>query len=267
MYSTRIAWLIVLSTALLSYDLIGARAESKLPEAEVVWVANESGDNGKRVYSILYSSLNDDVWSVGEKIYSSTFPLTTPSIYSMNSAQKIAVWSELQTTKTVINYQLKRDGKWGQMSLLSDVGVENLGPSVIEDAQGGLWAFWSAHNNDNDDIYQSVFNGNSWSRARRVHNKNSVPDYGVSASMDEGRNIVLRWKSFSATLNRYQVAKEVIQAKGESKKVVGLNGDDTGVPDKSISDIVPPSFLPANALHIVHIPSNSLNKNFRINDR
>ncbi len=267
MRSIKIVCLVGFIIGCLPHSVVTLGAEKTLPEAEVVWVASEAGNKTKRVYSILYSSLHDGVWSAGKKIYSSKFPLTTPSVYSSNNSNKVVVWSELQTSRTVINYLVKTEDSWGEMHLLSDIGIENLGPSVIEDTQGQLWAFWSAHQNDNDDIYQSVFNGSSWSVAKRAHAKNSVPDYGASTSLNKNGNIVLRWKSFSAILNGYQTSEKVISTTNQPTKIDAQESNDAWVLDKSISDIVAPNFLPTNALHIVHIPGNFLNKNFRVNDR
>ena len=185
---------------------------------------------------------------MGESLYSSTFPITTPSVFSRHDASKVLVWSELQSNKTVINYKLKTQSSgWGKSSLLSDVGVENLGACLIENKEGVLLAFWSAHQNDNDDIYQSAFDGNSWAPAKRVHDKNSVPDYGVSAVLNQEREVVLRWKSFSSVLNSYQLAEKVMQTAGDTRlaDAKAHTDGDISVSDKSLSDIVPPSFFAA----------------------
>lgn len=282
----------------------GLANSASLPDAEVVWVSRGDDQLGRPVNQILYSSLRNDEWSLGNVIYTSEYSLTTPSIFTMHHGQKVVVWSELLPHKTVLMYQLSGEARsgaasvaevsdvavsinganndtangeeannyapsWSEATLLSDVGIENLGPALMESGDGQLWAFWSAHQNDNDDIYQSHFNGASWSAAARVHNKNSVPDYAPSAFLNEDNQLIVEWKSFSATLNRYQTAqKTVAEGSRDDRKLVSTTvKQDKTLPEPSLSDIVQPSFLPANALHIVHFPSNTFVKNFRLNDR
>lgn len=247
-------------------DTVNADVSS---DAEVVWVVHSVSDDGARVYNILYSKLFDDQWSAETTVYSSNFPLVTPSVFSRADGSKIVAWSELQSTRTVIKFTEKSNSTWNEASLLSDIGVENLGVSLLEDSAGTLRAFWAAHQNDNDDIYQSHFDGSTWSAATRVHPKNLVADYGVSSSLNGDGDITLSWKSFSATLNRYQIAEKkiIVSNKKASHPILLSDSRVISEPEKTFSDIVAPTFLPRGALHVIHIPGNLYNKNFKVNDR
>ncbi len=249
-----------------AFGSVGATSFNDEVVAEVVWVSEarpHSSTTELSEYVINYRDYDGEVWRDSDTVlYSSENGLVTPSIFSLSSSEKMLVWSELFADRTSLMYKHFVGGEWKEAKLLSEVGVENLGASMATSLSGQLWVFWAAHQNDNDDIYQSRYDGRSWSLAKRVHAKNEVPDYAAQGILNGDGALEVRWKSYSPLLLSYDTASTTVEKPAKMTQLIALSDEQ----DARLSDIIAPDFLPINALHIVHFPQNQLLRNARIND-
>lgn len=251
----------------LIYVFSGLLLQSLIPpvmaaQAEVVWPYFDGKD-----YQILFSAYTNQEWKQpSDLVYKSSNPLTTPIIGTLPSGEKLLIWSELVRgkVKLMMAQSLPKPStqtirSWSEPDVFSDLGNENLAPSLITDLQGHVWVFWSSSTTLPSDIYMRRFDGDSWSEAERVHGANQVPDNAAHASLNNDGNVYLEWTTFDFEINDYRL---------DSKTFITENPYSDGqriIDTLNPADIAEPDFIGVNARAIVHFPENKSIQNLVLN--
>ena len=100
-----------------------------------------------------------------------------------------------------------QEGVWATPVPLTKEGGDLFGTAMAVDGQGRLWAFWSANENDNWDLYGAVRGDRGWSEAIRISDAAGSDFHHVAATDAEGR-VWLAWQSLNATQSDILVARQ-----------------------------------------------------------
>jgi len=232
--------------------------------AEVVWVVK--GEEGEQNH-IYFSGFNGEEWELHESpIYSSANSLTTPTIGTSQSGKKILIWSEQRRLKSVLmtkqavyhHSQTSSDVDllWSEATVFADIGLENLGPSIVFDFNDDAWVFWAASRNKPSDVYFVKSTVLGWADPKRVHAANQVPDNQPIVTVTELGNVHVEWQTFDLITGNYIVDSreyliETLPAMKESQ-----------VSEKQLTqnDINYPGFLASNNRVVLHFPKNKFNQ-------
>jgi len=207
-------------------------------------------------HHVTLSRYDGKAWSQpGEIVYSSSNPLATPVLGTMQTGDKILLWAEKTRLKVVLMSARASDEQdaliWQFPWRFSDRGLENMAPALVTDLNGHLWVFWSSSTKLPSDLYYRKFDGNSWSDAELVNKMNEVPDNGAVPSLDERGNVVVQWNTYDLDLGAYTLEKRTFL-------VENLGGTDSSPIDVVDPSKVPePDFVPEEARSIMHFPGNS----------
>ena len=161
-------------------------------DAEFIWA--EDGQNSSR---IVLSTFKDGAWQPGEKIIEDENWNLLPTLGADSGENKIAVWSTVEADRSLLKYTIKRQGQWLPAKILTDTLKTNLAPIVVFDSNDVCWVFWSANDDDDDDIFMSKFEAGVWLTPERVNSDNDVPDILPDAGMDNNNNIWVSWKTLT----------------------------------------------------------------------
>lgn len=161
-------------------------------EAEFIW--SEEDQYGTQ---ILMSTYRDGVWQPGEKIIDDTNLNILPTMGMNSKKQKLAVWSAVSETGSILKYSVKSGDSWQASQILTNQMSTNLAPVVVFDNNDICWVFWSANNNNDDDIYMSRLTTGTWSLPVRVNDDNDDPDILPEAGMDDSGNVWVSWQTLT----------------------------------------------------------------------
>ena len=234
--------------------LLSVASPSMAAEAEVVWT-HFDGEH----HQILFSAYSDEVWQrPGELVYSSSNPLATPVIGTLPSGEKLLIWAEMVRNKVKLMFSqstTRADRSWAEANVFSDLGNENLAPSLVTDLNGQVWVFWSSSSAQPSDVYLRRFDGTAWSSPELVHAANQVPDNSVQASLNSDGNVYLEWNTFDFEINDYRLDSKTFIT--ENPYPDGLRITDRLNP----VDIPQPDFIGFDGRAVIHFPENKLTQN------
>jgi len=228
-------------------------------EAEIVWTKFD----GKQ-HQIVFSAYDGEHWlTPGEVVYSSANPLATPVIGTLPSGEKLLIWAEIVRKKVKLMYSQSITAvsrTWADADVFSDIGKENLAPTLVTDLNDHVWVFWSSSSSLPSDIYMRKFDGSDWSKAERIHSANQVPDNSAHASLNTDGNIYLEWNTFDFEINDYRLDSKTFIT--ENPYPDGIRVTDTLNP----ADIPSPDFIGFEARAVIHFPNNKLIQNQVLNN-
>ena len=234
--------------------MLSVASPTMAAEAEVVW----THFNGEQ-HQILFSAYSNDEWQQpGQLVYSSSNPLTTAVIGTLPSGEKLLIWAEMVRNKVKLMYSqstTQANRAWAEADVFSDLGNENLAPSLVTDLNGHVWVFWSSSSAQPSDVYLRRFDGTHWSKAERIHAANQVPDNAAHASLNSDGNVYLEWNTFDFEINDYRLDSKTFIT--ENPYPDGLRVTDTLNP----ADIPEPDFIGFDARATIHFPENKLTQN------
>lgn len=69
--------------------------------------------------------------------------------------------------------------------------------SILEDAMGGVWAFWTAVTPDREQVFSSRFDGSSWSREQMMTPGSKTPNITPRAAAGQDGQIWLVWSGYN----------------------------------------------------------------------
>jgi hypothetical protein len=227
--------------------------------AELVWVASQAED-----HRLMYSQLTGNEWSDPLAIYDSKSVISTPTISTDQSQNKLIIWSE-QSKKAMVLMSARRafsETIWQPAEKLNNFKAENLSPSIVIDSRNRPWVFWSSNYEGLDDIYYSRQEGTEWSPPAKVHNSNDVPDYQPVASLNKDLDVVVSWTTYDRQASQYLTAQEVFMIDNLSKSAYKspLNKK----LQESIPKMILPDFLPMDSSVVLHFPNNRIEQSVRL---
>jgi len=237
--------------------LFQAASAQSNTKAILVW----SIFNGE--HNVISSSLIGEQWSAPQVIYSSDNLIVTPTLVKLADQRTLAVWSELQGSKTVILESIldEQTKEWSKAKPLVDDGAENLNPNLINDGRGTLWFFWSGNDGGLDDIfYKSRKLGESeWSGKQQLNPANDVPDYKPIAELNDDGDILVRWQTYDFLTGQYIEASEVIITEPADQLFLSKSQADL-----ELSDIILPEYLPDDTSITLLFPNNQAAQAIRL---
>ena len=176
-----------------------------------------------------------------------------------NQGDKLAVWSTVSATGSILKFNLKRGGSWQGPQVLTGRLSTNLAPVVVYDNSDIAWVFWSANNGDDDDIYMSRLVNGTWTPAQRVHTDNDVPDILAQAGQDEHGNVWVTWQQLQDDAYVELTQSYESQSKRKMAPSGGLRNDKIRQM-KQRSDLAntikPPEFFQARSRATLYFPNN-----------
>ena len=218
--------------------------------AEVVWTEFD----GKQ-HLLLHSDFDGEQWRYpGEVVYRSENALLTPVIGVAADGHKALVWSEVRRGKIILMHQrgIARDGRleWQSPQLLTDRGMENLGPAMVRDRSGTLWLFWASATVEPSDLYMSRLGSGGWTARERVNGDNEVPDNRPTARLDKAGNVLVEWHTYDLENRAYTLENKtfLLETAGSVPLPADTDGEEKEVPS--------PSFVPTATRVFIHYPSH-----------
>lgn len=97
----------------------------------------------------------------------------------------------------------------GRTWTISSATEEANSLSIIGDAMGGLWAFWTAVTPDREQVFSSRFDGSSWSREQRMTPGSKTPNITPRAAAGSDGRIWLVWSGYDGRGYRILVSNWV----------------------------------------------------------
>ena len=233
--------------------------------AEVVWVESDDSLN-----HILFASFDGEHWKQrSTPLYSSSNPLTTPTIGTKQSGEKLVLWTEQKKARSPLLSILGRPQlndpetvSWSDPTIFSNLRVENLAANVLVDVNQQFWVFWSASGSEQSDVFFTRELVDDWTSPNKVNDQNSVPDSQPIAHNDVAGNVVVEWLTFDLSSIQY-IGQSAIYSSGGtklsielSKKIQTLSIHATS--EQNLNKIDLPTFLPDNLRIFIHFPKNKL---------
>ena len=236
--------------------------------SELVWVEREESKS-----HIYFGQYDGGEWSKkANPIYTSDNFLTTPTIGTSSKGSKVLIWSEQQKHKTVLMYKSASFQNsqtstepvlvWSSANVFSNMGNENLGPSVVYDHNDQAWVFWSVSENKPSDVYLVQSSEIGWTEPTLIHKKNDVPDYAPLASVNSSGNVLVEWTTYDTNIGdfgEYIVDSREYLIETATPKQDELNEQkdaDTEISQLDASEVPIPSFVPRDRRVILHFPKN-----------
>ena len=223
-------------------------------DAQFIWAEDDS--NGSR---ILLSQHKNGVWQPAEKIVDDNKLNILPTIGSDQKGHKLAVWSMVDGSNSVLKYSIKHGTRWSTPRVLADEMSTNLAPTVVFDSNDVCWVFWSANNNDDDDIYVSKFAAGVWSQAKMVNADNDVPDILPEAGLDDNGNIWVSWQQLQeneyveVTKSYERLSRKVMSSRNavSMKQIKQMK-----LHSEARNPLKPPSFFKGRSRATMHFPND-----------
>ncbi|MDW7772698.1 MAG: hypothetical protein SCH71_07380 [Desulfobulbaceae bacterium] len=189
--------------------------------AEMVWIGPEKTGN-----MVFYSYLQEDVWSKPLRLSHENLTNLVPTIASDRSNRTFVVWTVVTGGESFLHFVILRDGKIETGPLKIETGMAtNMAPFLAEDYDGAIWLAWSGNNGTTSDVYSSYWENNRWQPAKRVHEKNNVPDILPQLKADPEGTVSVSWNSFGADGYRTMTRK---LKNGTTSTASGAAGSDQG---------------------------------------
>lgn len=177
-------------------------------ELELIWLETDRTDS-----TIYYSQHKNNRWSPKQRLTTDNEIKLTPAIAS-NADKHIAVWVTFEESgKLSLSYSIKQGGQWRPPQPVEFNFHEITAPAIINYSHK-FYLFFAGNNRDDDDIYMSTFDNNSWSDPVIIHPDNSVPDLLPEPRIING-TLVLIWQQFDG--DRYVNQKQEIVPLNKSR--------------------------------------------------
>ena len=167
----------------------------------LVWTAKY--DDNEQVF---FSQYLKDKWTIPVQISSgaSTKFHATGTI-ARNGVVWIA-WTQVDKKGNFLYLASIRNGVFAKAKKINTDMVDNREATIAIDGSNRVLLAWTAIDKNYPDIFWLIRNGQKWSKTKKVHINNNVPDGGPSLITDENANIFLSWKTYSdgASVGRFK---------------------------------------------------------------
>jgi hypothetical protein len=227
--------------------------------AELIWVESSADD-----HRLMFSQLSAREWSDPLTLYASENYISSPTISTDLTHNKLIVWSEQYDNSSILmsSRRVSSDTLWLPAEKINDFKAENLGSSIVIDSLNRHWVFWSSNFEGLDDIYYSRQEGAKWSPPKRVHATNKVPDIQPIASLNQDLNVVVDWNTYDLQTGQYLTVQQVFKIDNSSKN--RYKSSLSNIQEESISDVKIPVFLPRDSSVVLHFPNNQIKQSIRL---
>lgn len=237
---------------LLGFPSVSLQASDEMiadAKARVLW----SDFDGKK-HALLVANYNGEDWSNPTVIHSSENPMTSVAVGSADDNTELLVWTEQIKQKSQLFHKWfsPKTQQWSEAELLSKLGDENIGASIVVDPSGRLHLFWAANETDFSDIAHMTYAKGQWSEPSTIHEPNDVPDIKPTASLSLNGNIVVSWSSYSFDAGQYVELEKIIET-------ALPNSSNTTLDDAiEIEQVEQPNFLPNDSSATLYFPGNTV---------
>jgi len=129
-----------------------------------IWVVWDS-DRNEHDQNIYYKVFDGAQWSQDTLLTTDPSPDAYPSIMQASDGKIWVVWASPRTGDSKVFYKIFNGTFWSEdTQLTTAVNVQDLHPSVMQDAAGLIWvAFTKITDSKFEDIFYKVFDGSEWS--------------------------------------------------------------------------------------------------------
>lgn len=240
----------------MGYHTLAVKAQAM--EAEMIWALDNDS-----ISKILISFYRDGEWEGSELVVENEQLNILPALGSHPNGRKLAVWVSVDSNGgSVLKYCFRKDGKWQTAKILTDRYQVNLAPVIVFSTNGTPFVFWSANDDDDDDVFVSIWRDNRWTKPVMVNEENDVPDISPGAGVDDDQNVWVGWQQLDNNgqyQEQFKVVDEDLQTGGlktttKGKKRIKMNRN------LDFYGLEKPSFFYGKSRAIIHFPKDRQNQ-------
>jgi len=152
----------------------------------LVW-SRGTGSTG--TYDLYWSGYNGTRWTIASPLVQGNHDNFTPSLARTSDGRVWLVWSRSNSTNGSGDiFYRTYNGTWSSAKALVATSAQERFPSVVQASDGRVWVYYTSNTGGNDQLWDVIWNGASWSAPAQFTNTVNPDDYPL---MVEDRSGVL----------------------------------------------------------------------------